>query len=297
MAITFRELEYALALDAERSFSRAAERCGVAQPTLSAQIAKFEEELGTVVFERDGRGLRVTPAGERILAHARAALDAVARIRDEAEAVDPLIGPLNVGIIPTLAPYVLPELLEGSRRVLPRAPLVVVEDVTARLIEGVRNGKLDAAIVATSHSDERLSEVDSFEEPFYLAVPVSHSLAANDVVPVDRIDASSLILLADGHCLADQAFALCGRAHRDGTSDLRATSLETVLNLVEAGLGSTIVPALARVRTERRFPRIAFRPLYGKGTSRRIRIVQRAFSPRRTAVAELTRAIAELAPA
>ncbi len=292
-----KDLQYALALERRRSFSRAAEECGVAQPTLSAQIRKLESELGVELFERDGRTLRVTPAGELILDQARVVLDAVARIEEVAQSrADPMVGPIRLGVIPTLAPYLLPGILGPLQRQLPAAPLVVVEDMTHRLLESIHAGRLDAALVATDHRDGNLSEIALFDEPFSLALPSDDPLAKQTSVRVEELDPAALILLADGHCLSDQALALCGQARGRGLrSDLSATSLETVLNLVEAGLGMTIVPLLARTHFQSRFTRIVFRPLEGPHSSRSIRVIHRAFVPRRPAIERLAATIRESA--
>ncbi|MGP6156581.1 MAG: LysR substrate-binding domain-containing protein [Vulcanimicrobiaceae bacterium] len=298
--MNLRDLEYALSLERRRSFSRAAEECGAAQPTLSAQIRKLEDELGVELFERDGRTIRVTTAGELILEQARVALDAVRRISELAQShMDPMVGAIRLGIISTLAPYLLPRALPVLQAALPHAPLIVVEDLTHRLIEGILAGKLDAAIVATDHRDVNLAEIPLFDEPFNLALPSSDPLAARRrIVPAD-LDPSSLILLAEGHCLSDQAMALCGdqRMRPGRGSDLRATSLDTVLNLVEAGLGTTIVPALARTHMERYFPHIAYRPLAGPGASRRIRIVHRPFVARIPTIRTIAESIVSCLPA
>ncbi len=296
--MNFKDLQYALALERRRSFSRAAEECGVAQPTLSAQIRKLESELGLELFERDGRTIRVTPAGELILEQARLALGAVERIEELAETrADPMVGPLRLGVIPTLAPYLLPGVLGPLQAQLPLAPLVLIEDMTHRLLESIAAGRLDAALVATEHPDGNLSEIALFNEPFSVALPVGDPLAARDRISVEQLDPSILILLADGHCLSDQALALCGQTRGRGLhSDLSATSLETVLNLVEAGLGMTIVPELARAHFEGRFARIAFRPLVGPHAARAIRVIHRAFVPRRLAIERLAQTIRASVP-
>jgi LysR family transcriptional regulator, hydrogen peroxide-inducible genes activator len=296
--MNFKDLHYALALERRRSFSRAAEECGVAQPTLSAQIRKLESELGLELFERDGRTIRVTPAGELILEQARLALGAVERIEEVARTrADPMVGPLRLGVIPTLAPYLLPGVLGPLQAQLPLAPLVLIEDMTHRLLESIAAGRLDAALVATEHADGNLSEIALFNEPFSVALPVGDALATQDRISVEQLDPATLILLADGHCLSDQARALCGQTRGRGLrSDLSATSLETVLNLVEAGLGMTIVPELARAHFEGRFARIAFRPLAGPHAARAIRVIHRAFVPRRLAIERLAQTIRTSVP-
>jgi LysR family hydrogen peroxide-inducible transcriptional activator len=298
--MNLRDLEYALALERRRSFSRAAEECDAAQPTLSAQIRKLEDELGVQLFERDGRTIRITSAGELILEQARVALDAVRRISELAQShADPMVGPIRLGIISTLAPYLLPRALPQLQALLPQAPLVIVEDLTHRLIEGILSGSLDCALVATEHREANLMEIPLFDEPFFVALPVTDPLAARSRIAPPDLDPSSLILLNEGHCLSDQALALCGEVRMRGGhgSDLRATSLDTVLNLVEAGLGTTIVPALARAHMERYFSRIAYRPLLGPGASRRVRIVSRPFVPRGPTIHAIAEGIAACLPA
>jgi LysR family transcriptional regulator, hydrogen peroxide-inducible genes activator len=296
--MNFKDLHYALALERRRSFSRAAEDCGVAQPTLSAQIRKLEDELGVELFERDGRTIRITAVGELILVQARAAIEAARRIEELAQTrADPMVGPLRVGVIPTLAPYLLPGILPLVQSRLPSAPLVVVEDMTHRLLEALHAGKLDAAFVATDHADDGFSEIALFDEPFSLALPNHDPLARFPQIPVDRLDPASLILLTDGHCLSDQARAFCGEVRSASLgSDLSATSLETVLNLVDAGLGMTIVPELAREHMEGRFAHVAFRPLIGPHSSRRVRVIHRAFVPRRKAIEELAATVSRGVP-
>lgn len=296
--MNFKDLHYALALERKRSFSRAAEACGVSQPTLSAQIRKLEDELGVELFERDGRTIRVTPVGELILEQARTALEATRRIEELAQTrADPMVGSLRMGVIPTLAPYLLPRVLPQLQASLPSAPLVVIEDMTHRLLEALHGGTLDAAVVATDHHAEGFSEIALFEEPFSLAIPSGHPLAKHKRIAVDSLDPAELILLAEGHCLSDQARAFCAQA-RNGhlQSDLSATSLETVLNLVDAGLGMTIVPELARLQLDGRFAHVTFRPLSGPNSSRRVRMIHRAFVPRRRAIQCLAETIADAPP-
>ena len=213
--MNMQSLRYLRALDRHRSFSRAAEACAVSQPTLSAQIRKLEEELGVQLFERDGRTLRVTPVGEAIVAQAALALEATDRIGELARAhADPLVGTLRVGLIPTLAPYLLPSLLAGARDELPAAPLVVSEEITPHLIEQLLGGRLDAAIVATDHRADGLTEMPLFDEPFYLAVAPDDALAARERISFADVDERSLILLVDGQCLRDQTISMCSDATR-----------------------------------------------------------------------------------
>ncbi len=295
--MNIQSLRYLRALDRHRSFSRAAEACAVSQPTLSAQIRKLEDELGVQLFERDGRTLRTTAVGEAIVAQAALALDAADRIEELARAhADPLVGSLRVGLIPTLAPYLLPALLAGARERLPDAPLVVSEEVTPHLIDQLLDGRLDAAIVATDHRGDGLSEIPLFEEPFFLAVAPSDVLATRECVSLGEVDEHSLILLVDGHCLRDQTISMCSDAGRSRVlaSDVRGTRIETLLNLVAAGHGTTIVPALA-LDGARAFG-VRTIALEERGASRTVRLVHRPFAVRRNALAVLAQMLRERVP-
>ncbi len=296
--MNLRDLEYALAVAEHGHFSRAAEACAVSQPTLSGQLRKLEDELGVEIFERDGRTVRTTRVGREILLYARAAIDAVSDIERAAQAGrDPLAGTLRIGVIPTLGPYLLPHLLVTARARIPKLPLAIVEEPTALLVKGVLSGELDAAIVATTHASEGLNEIPIFDEPLWLVVPRNHPLAKRESVAIAEIDAGTLLLLTDGHCLREQTLELCSAAQRAATDrDLRASSLETLLNLVEAGYGMTVVPALAR-----------HGPRFSSGTlvalrftpptpTRRIRLIHRAAAPRVAALRMLADAARDDAP-
>jgi LysR family hydrogen peroxide-inducible transcriptional activator len=286
-SLSLRDLTYILAVERHGSVTRAAEACDVAQPTLSTQIAKLERELGVRIFERDGRGLKVTAAGRTVLDHARGVVDAIdGLVAATREHRDPLAGTLHLGLIPTLAPYLLPHLLPAMRSELPRIALTVIEEQTAVLLERLRAGTLDAALIATDAGDDRLAETMLFDEPLWVALPVDHPLAARASVDTADIDVGTLLLLSEGHCLRDQALALCtapGLAQK-GPGDLRAASLETVLNLVEAGYGLTFVPDFCLRAFGDRRARLVVRPFTG-GAARRIRLVARRSSPRGTLLA------------
>jgi LysR family hydrogen peroxide-inducible transcriptional activator len=297
-SMNLRDLEYALAVAEHGHFSRAAEACEVSQPTLSGQLRKLEDELGVEIFERDGRTVRVTRVGREILAYARVAVNAVSDLERAAQAGrDPLAGTLRVGVIPTLGPYLLPHLLATARERIPQLPLAIVEEPTAKLVAGVVAGDLDGAIVATSHTSEGLSEVPIFDEPLWLVVAKDDALASQESVALSKIDARKLLLLTDGHCLREQTLALCDAAQRVAADrDLRASSLETLLNLVEAGYGMTVVPALAR-----HGPRFDAGNLVALGfkaptPTRRIRLIHRASAPRAAALRVLADAARADAP-
>lgn len=298
--MNLRDLRYALAVAEHGHFSRAAEACDVSQPTLSGQIRKLEDDLGVQLFERDGRRIRVTTAGVAILERAREAVGAADELVRVAEASrDPLVGRLRVGIIPTLAPYLLPLVLPAAALAMARMPLAIAEEPTDRLLRRLDDGELDVAILATAPPVGDLAETLLFDEPLLAAIPAGHPKAAFASIDTHDLDGETLLLLADGHCLRDQALALCtGRIVDPASSDLRASSLETLLNLVEAGYGITVVPALANDVHGRDPARLVTRPFAGAGASRAIRLVYRPNTPRRLAAvrfAELVRAATTVA--
>ena len=281
--MNIRDLQYVLAIENHGSITRAAEACDVTQPTLSAQIAKLERELGVSIFERDGRALRVTAAGRTVLDHARRVVGAVDDLRSATqEHLDPLAGTLRLGLIPTLAPYFLPSLLPALREELPRASFSIVEEQTAPLLERVRSGSIDAAMIATEVDDDRLASIRLFDEPLWVALSTSHPLAKREKIEPGQLEAATMLLLSEGHCLRDQALELCNDRAL-GVSipgDFRAASLETILNLVEAGFGITLIPELCLSGARLHKRALAIRPFTGKGIRRRIALVHRRSSPR-----------------
>ncbi|MBX9738953.1 MAG: hydrogen peroxide-inducible genes activator [Beijerinckiaceae bacterium] len=290
--MNLRDLRYVLAVADLSHFGRAAEACHVSQPTLSGQILKLEEELGVSIFERVGRSVRVSRVGEEIVAHARRAVAAADSILSTAQAGrDPLEGSLRLGIIPTLGPYLMPFILPEAARRLPLMPLMLVEDQTERILEPLREGRLDAALIASDPAAGQLVEETLFDEPFWLVLPAGHPLAARTTIASSDLDPKSLLLLSDGHCLRDQALDLCGHPELGGlvNADMRASSLETLLHLTAAGYGVTVVPGLA-VHNWRPDERLVLRPMRGPNTSRRVRLVWR----RQSARAKALHALADL---
>ena len=269
--MNLRDLRYVVAVAELGQFGRAASACNVSQPTLSGQILKLEEELGVQIFERDGRVARVTERGEAIVAHARRVIRAADDLKTAAAASrDPLEGPIRLGIIATVGPYLAPYLLPAAARGLPRAPIRLVEDLTGHLLPLLADGKLDAAIIATDPPGERLEEIALYEEPFCLMAPSGHPFAKRKSVRVDEIDPRSLLLLADGHCLRDQALDLCGHPDLGGATgaDMRAASLETLLHMTAAGFGLTLAPHMAADGWRGKDGLVAV-PLKGENVARR----------------------------
>jgi len=244
--MNLRDFRYLVALADERHFGRAAQRCHVSQPTLSAQLRKLEEYLGVPLVERQPRRVTLTEAGTRVVERAR-------RLLLEADAIveltrtdrDPLAGALKVALIPTVGPYLLPHVARRLRRDLPRLKLMLYEYQTAPLLEKLRSGELDLGILALPVPLDGLEAQPLYEEPFTVAVPAGHPLGARDRVKLDDLKGETLLLLEDGHCLRDQALEVCSRVKVHEDQDYRATSLETLRQMVAAGHGVTLMPQLA----------------------------------------------------
>ncbi len=246
--MNIRDLKYLVAVADLRHFGRAAEACFVSQPTLSGQLKKLEEELGVVLFERSARSVVPTPVGEEIVAQARRVLDEVADIESLARAAqDPLAGPLHVGAIHTISPYVMPEVMAPIRREFPQMQLILHEDVTNNLTRQLLEHRLDAALLATPVEAPELQALPLYDEPFRFAHPADHPFANDAAIGERHLTGSHLLLLADGHCLADQVLGLCRASGMpaDGADDLRAASMETLVRLVGKGFGHTLIPELA----------------------------------------------------
>jgi LysR family transcriptional regulator, hydrogen peroxide-inducible genes activator len=288
--MNLQELRYLCAVAEHRHFGRAAEACNVSQPTLSSQIKKLEGELGVTLLERTNKRVDLTPVGGQILAHARRALAEAGEMQAVAQAArDPLVGPLKLGVIPTLAPYLMPLILKPLQQTYPGLTVELWEDQTRWLIDGLRNHRLDAALLATPPESPEITDLKLFEEPLLAALPRNHKLAKAAKVDEEAL-AEELLVLADGNCLASQALEACGaRATRAGMAGaMQASTLETLVNLVAAGYGATLLPALAGDSFRRR--EIVMRPLLG-GSSRTIRLASRPGFPRPQALRALEKVI------
>ena len=270
--MTLQDLRYLVALVDQGHFGRAAESCHISQPTLSTQIKKLEEQLGVTLFERTNKSVRVTAVGEEIVARARQILTDVEAIIGVGRRVSgPLAGAFSLGVIPTLGPYLLPWLVPALKTDYPELRLAVREDLTAVLLERLLSHRLDAALVALPVPDDRLETLPLFDEPFWFVEPKGRSPANSKAVTEDELRGKQLLLLTEGHCLRDQALAICKTTDRDGDGDFRATSLETIRQMVATGMGSTLLPALACGDVTRA---VTARPLEG-GVGRRIGLVWR----------------------
>ncbi|MEM7244953.1 MAG: LysR substrate-binding domain-containing protein [Acidobacteriota bacterium] len=243
---SLRQLEYVLAIAEHRHFTRAAEACCVSQPALSSQVAQLEEQLGVVLFERSRRGVHVTPAGERFLPSARAAIAALETAVESARgAAEPLRGPLRLGVIPTIAPYLLPDALPRVRSAWPELELHLREEQTAVLLELLAQARLDVLLLALPVSRDDIESVVLLTDEFVACLPLGHPLAKRRSVKMDDLADETVLLLEDGHCLRDQALSACQVAGLQEQADVRATSLHTLLYMVAGGLGVTLVPAMA----------------------------------------------------
>ncbi len=244
--MTLQDLRYVVTLAEARNFARAAKACYVSQPTLSTQIKKLEDELGLALFERTNKRVMPTPAGFELIAQARVVLEEAEKLRQMAQqALDPMAGPLRLGVIPTLGPYLLPHLVPQLRADYPRLSLYLREDLTANLIKRLRAGSLDAILLALPVRTDGLELIELFREPFVMALPKDSPMAGKSEVMETDLMGVPLLLLEDGHCLRDQALAVCGLPQPRGTEDFRASSLETLRQMVAAGVGCTLLPALA----------------------------------------------------
>lgn len=277
--MNLRDLRYLVALTEHKHFGRAAEASFVSQPTLSTQVRKLEEELGVALVERTPRKVLLTEVGREIALHARTVLNEVEQIRGIARRTkDPESGRLRLGIFPTLAPYLLPHVVPSIHARFPHLELLLAEEKTEVILSQLREGRLDAGILALPISDDQLHAEFLFEEPFLLAVPDIHPLAKRKALALDDLAEQSLLLLEDGHCLRDQALEVCQLAGASERSGFRATSLETLRHMVAANVGITLLPSLAVKPPVPQVKHVCLIPFRGKIPSRRIGMVWRKTS-------------------
>ncbi len=282
--LSLRQLQYLVAVAETRSFRRAAELCHVSQPALSAQIAVLENALGVRLLERDRRMVQPTAAGQDILERARHILVQADDLTDAAKRLgDPLSGTLRIGVIPTVSPYLLPEVVPTLRRRLPLLHVQWIEDKTDALVDRLLAGTLDAALLALEARLGDLEQEIIATDPFVLATPRDHPLAlGRGPVHLKDLNGVDLLLLEDGHCLRDQALSFCARA-RTNELDFRATSLPTLVQMVASGAGVTLLPRLA-LPVEARRSQLKLRRFAPPGPHRTIGLVWRRGTATRTAL-------------
>jgi LysR family hydrogen peroxide-inducible transcriptional activator len=247
MRPSIRQLEYLVAVADELHFGRAARACAVTQPALSTQIQQLEDLLGMQLFERSRRGVIVTPLGEEIVERARAALREIDSLRDVSQRMRPMQGSLRLGVIPTIAPYVLPGWLSEVRAAFPELQVWLREDQTERIVALLDKGSLDLLLLALPAGDTHHESMLLFQEPFVLAVPPTHRLASPSrrEIRESELEGEEVLLLEDGHCFRDQALEVCSRAGARESARIRATSLNTLAQMTASGLGITLLPASA----------------------------------------------------
>jgi LysR family hydrogen peroxide-inducible transcriptional activator len=287
--VTLTELKYLIAVAEERHFGRAAERSFVSQPSLSAAIKNVEDELGVRVFERSKRGVQLTEIGEEIVAQARRTLDEAARIKTLAKQGKNRVR-LRLGVIHTIAPYLLPELVAALRKIAPEMSLDIEENMTANLDRLLRGAELDAAIVALPYEAPGVAVEPIYDEDFEVVVPQKHPLARRRSVPVGELDAGDLLLLPVGHCLRDQVLGACTEFSRAPPPGRLGNSLETLRSMVASGLGITVLPATAL--TERyQTPLVKAVPFAEPKPKRRVAVAWRTGFARPHAIRKLIEAI------
>lgn len=284
--MNLRDLEYLVALEEEKHFRKAAERCFVSQPTLSGQIQKLENELGVILIERTSRKVLFTPAGEAIAKQARLVLRDVHELKEQARHfAEPMSGEIHIGLIPTVGPYLLPLIIQDLRAQFPKLEFYLYEEQTHSLLKRLEEGELDCLILAELEGMEGFGSLRLYQEPMWLAVPSQHPRASTAEVPFAALKGERLLMLADGHCLRDQALGFCFAAGVGEDQRFQGTSLETLRNMVAAGSGMTLIPELAVPGREE--GGVSYRPVVDPVPGRIVSLLYRRNSVRRPCFNEL----------
>ena len=293
--MTLTDLRYIVALARERHFGRAAEKCFVSQPTLSVAVKKLEEELGVILFERSPQEVRVTPVGARIVAQAEKVLAEASQVAEIAAAdKGPLVGPLRVGVIYTIAPWLLPKLVPLVKERAPEMPLILEENFTHKLIEKLRTSELDLAILALPVEEPSLVAQGVYDEQFRVLAPAAHRWSKQKAIAASDLLDAQLLMLGTGNCFRDQVLDLCATAiSQTGVSPhvLEGSSLETIRHMVASGVGATVMPASAVDDISPKDPLLRVRPFQEPVPTRRVGLVWRASYPRHQAVEIVRRAL------
>ena len=293
--MTLTELRYTVAVARERHFGRAAEACFVSQPTLSVAVKKLEQELRVTLFERGPGEVSVTPAGQKIVEQAQRVLEEAARIRELAAAGrDPLAGPLRLGAIYTIGPYLLPKLIPILRRTAPAMPLHIQENFTHRLSESLKSGEVDAIVIALPFDEPGIATRAVYDEPFLVAVPKGHAWEDRKRISTEELTNESLLLLGEGHCFRDQVLDICHVVRAKERSPLAKTveggSLETIRQMVASGVGVTVLPSTS-IGAGGSGDLIRILPFARPAPTRRVGIAWRRSFPRPEAIEALRKAI------
>jgi len=294
--MTLTELRYIVAVAREKHFGRAAEACFVSQPTLSVAIKKLEEELDVKLFERGANEVSVTPLGDEIVRAAQSVIEQAASIKEIAKrGKDPVTGPLSLGVIYTIGPYLLPDLVRQAIDRVPQMPLVLQENFTTKLLDSLRTGELDAAILAEPFPDTGLAVAQLYDEPFMVAVPRGHALAKRKRISAEELKKETMLLLGTGHCFRDHVLDVCPEYARFSSDaegirkSFEGSSLETIKYMVASGMGVTVVPQLSVPKEPERH--VVYIPFSPPVPTRRVVLVWRRTFTRYEAIAALRNAI------
>ena len=297
--MTLTEMRYIVTLARERHFGHAAEKCHVSQPTLSVALKKVEQRLGAMLFERSAADVRLTPLGEQVAAQAEKVLDEAARLDEiAAQGKNPLVGPLRLGVIYTIAPYLLPRLIPALHERAPQMPLYLQENFTVRLAEQLRRGELDAIVVALPFAEPGIVTRPLYDEPFFVALPAGHPFCAEGEIGAERLTAEHLLVLGQGNCFRDQVVQACPHLTEPGGLEgaLEGSSLETLRHMVASGAGISVVPASAAATWPQEGSLLAIRPFAPPTPSRRVVLAWRVTYPRPQAIDALHAAILAAPP-
>ena len=282
--MNLRELEYLIAIEEERHFNKAAERCFVSQPTLSGQLKKLEDELGVMLVERTKRRVKMTDVGQAVTDQARRVIAESKILKDIAKSFhDPMTGELHVGLIPTVAPYLLPVIMPTLKKQCPNLKLWLHEHQTTVLLDKLRNAELDILILALPVETQEFTETDLFNEPFWLALPCDEELAKKSKMNLLDLNKQSMLLLEEGHCLRGQALDVCFSVGATEHTGFQATSLETLRHMVAEGMGMTLMPRLSVPNRTSKDDTICYIPFNEPQPTRRIGVLYRKGSYRETA--------------
>jgi LysR family hydrogen peroxide-inducible transcriptional activator len=296
--MNFRALQYFVKLADLRHFSKAADACFVSQPTLSTQIKKLEDELGVQLVERSPKNIMLTPVGEEIAQRARLVLSDIDQIRAVARrSGNPADGVLRLGLFPTLAPYYLPHVVPGLRTRYPNLRLQLAEEKTESIVTQLKQGELDAGLLALPINEDGLDIEILFEEPFVVALPADHELARKKTIDMSDLEGAELLLLEEGHCLREHALEVCALAGAHERVDFHATSMETLRQMVAAGVGVTLMPLLAVKPPIAETENVVLRPFESPAPSRTIALVWRSSSALSSFLSELAQSLRQVPPA
>lgn len=296
--MTLTDLKYVVMLARERHFGRAAEKCHVSQPTLSVAVKKLEEQLGVLLFERGASDVKITPIGQRVVAQAEKVLQEAALVREIADqGKDPLGGPLRLGVIYTIGPYLLPRLIPLLHERAPRMPLLIQENFTSRLAEGLKRGDLDVIIIALPFAENGVVTQAVYDEPFRVLIPEGHAWAGEARIPARRLAEEQLLLLGAGNCFRDQVLEVCPQCGQTGglQRTLEGSSLETIRHMVASGAGITVLPSSAADPLPETQPLLAVRHFTEPEPYRRVALAWRVTFPRFQAIDIVRQAVVDAA--